>query len=1000
MASNTIKGLTIEIGGDTTKLGKAVKDMEDKSRKAAKELKAIDSAIKLVPDSEELLVQKQEELAKAIGAASGKLDVLRDAEKQVQEQFRRGEVSEEQVKALQREIIVTTNAMEKYEKEAEDTAKALENMDKSSNQAEDGTKKAGDASGKAADELEDMEDKSRKAAKELDNVGEQAKDAGNGMGTAAAAVGTFVGNLALDVLKEAASALKSIGEDILQTGMGFESAMSNVRAVSGANAQEMEVLTEKAREMGKATVFSASEAADAMNYMAMAGWKTEDMLGGIEGVMNLAAASGEDLATTSDIVTDALTAFGKSADDAGRLADIMAAASSNANTNVAMMGDTFKYAASIAGSLGYSMEDTAIATGLMANAGIKGEQAGTSLRAVMTRLAAPTAESQKALDALGVSIDDGKGNMKSLMEVMEELRGSFGTLKISQDEFDQSMSRLDAAFTNGEMSESEYADAQEQLMQRAYGAEGAMKAEYASMIAGKNALSGFLAIVNAGEEDFDKLTEAVYGSAGAAKSMADTMIDNLSGDLQIARSAWQDFELTLYDSANTPLRDLVQIVSGEVLPALSALVTGADGADEQLGDSLGNLLTSLLGSITDALPHVASVGEQLLMTLITSILDMSPDLLNTGFDILDTLADGILTALPDIADALATAITENADIIAGRLPQLIETISLGLASAAPDIAQAALTMLTSIVQAIPVFVQNLSQAAPTIITALVTALVSNAPELQQGMYDLLLAILDAIPMLIEALLPVVPTIVTSLIDLLLEHGDELGAAALNMFMLMVQTLDQVGDKLIEILAVLLVNFLNQLGDFMPKIWELSSKIADKILQPIRGLAQKMRESGHNIMAGLFDGIADMAERVKQKALDIANSVLDAITKPFDIHSPSRKMHWVGQMIDTGLAEGIDSGSAMPLDKMEDMTANMLIEAEQMPAQAGTQTADGVYGIPQYTADPALLARLDRILRAIEDGHIIALDGDKVVGETIERIDTALDARRVAAEREG
>ena len=195
-----------------------------------------------------------------------------------------------------------------------------------------------------------------------------------------------IGSGTAKILGGAATGIAALGGAAIKVGSDFEAGMSQVQAISGASGEELEKLKEKAKEMGASTKFSATESAEALNYMAMAGWKTEDMLGGIEGIMNLAAASGEDLATTSDIVTDALTAFGMSASDSTHFADILAAASSNANTNVSMMGETFKYVAPLAGSLGYSAEDTATAIGLMANAGIKGSQAGTSLRSIMTRL--------------------------------------------------------------------------------------------------------------------------------------------------------------------------------------------------------------------------------------------------------------------------------------------------------------------------------------------------------------------------------------------------------------------------------------------------------------------------------------------------------------------------------------------------------------------------------------------------------------------------------------
>ena len=215
----------------------------------------------------------------------------------------------------------------------------------------------------------------------------------------------------------AGSAVAGIAAASVEVGKAFESQMSTVAAISGATGQDFAAMEAKAKEMGATTQFSATEAGQAMEYMAMAGWKSADMVDGIEGIMNLAAASGEELASTSDIVTDALTAFGMNASDSGRFADVLAAASSNANTNVSMLGESFKYVAPIAGTLGYTAEDTSIALGLMANAGIKGSQAGTSLKTALARMSAPTSKQADAMEKLGISMADNEGNTKSLMAV-------------------------------------------------------------------------------------------------------------------------------------------------------------------------------------------------------------------------------------------------------------------------------------------------------------------------------------------------------------------------------------------------------------------------------------------------------------------------------------------------------------------------------------------------------------------------------------------------------
>lgn len=313
-----------------------------------------------------------------------------------------------------------------------------------------------------------------------------------------------------------------VGVAAVKTAADFDSAMSQVAAVSGATGKDFDALRNKAREMGAKTKFSATEAAEAMNYMAMAGWKTEDMLSGIEGIMNLAAASGEDLATTSDIVTDALTAFGLSAKDSGHFADILAAASSNANTNVSMMGETFKYCAPIAGALGFSAEDTAEAIGLMANAGIKSSQAGTALRTIMNNLAGDVKISGKAIGDVTIATTNADGSMRDLSDILADCRSAFGNLTESE------------------------------------------KAQAAESLVGKNAMSGFLALMNAGEGDIDKLSSAIDNCDGSAEKMAMTMQDNLAGQFTILKSQLQELAISFGDILMPAIRSIVSKLQGFV----------------------------------------------------------------------------------------------------------------------------------------------------------------------------------------------------------------------------------------------------------------------------------------------------------------------------------------------------------------------------------------------------------------------------------------------------
>lgn len=469
--ANRIKGITVEIGGDTTGLDKALKSVNTSIRSTQSALKDVNRLLKLDPSNTELLSQKQRLLKDAIAATKEKLDSLKVAQEQAKQQLENGELGQDKYDALQREIVETEEELRRLQQEAATTNTALSKIDV--------------------------------AGQKMEAVGNSIAGASKKM----MGMTTVIGGVGVAAVKTAAD---------------FDSAMSQVAAVSGATGKDFDNLRNKAREMGAKTKFSATEAAEAMNYMAMAGWKTEDMLDGIEGVMNLAAASGEDLATTSDIVTDALTAFGLSAKDSGHFADILAAASSNANTNVSMMGETFKYCAPIAGALGFSAEDTAEAIGLMANAGIKSSQAGTALRTITNNLAGDVKISGKAIGDVTIATTNADGSMRDLSDILADCRSAFGNLTESE------------------------------------------KAQAAESLVGKNAMSGFLALMNAGQGDIDKLSSAIDNCDGSAEKMAMTMQDNLAGQLTILKSQLQELAISFGDILMPAIRSIVSKLQGFV----------------------------------------------------------------------------------------------------------------------------------------------------------------------------------------------------------------------------------------------------------------------------------------------------------------------------------------------------------------------------------------------------------------------------------------------------
>lgn len=498
MANKIIKGLTIQIGADTVGLDSALKGMETATKRAQSELKEVDKTIRASGDSAVLWEQKQKLINTALDESQKKLKLLEEAQEQVNRQMQNGQIAEEQYRAFQRETEYARAEVKKYENQLSD--------------ANDKLRELGRASDSAADDVDEL-------GREIEEAGVQAERASNGGFTVMKGV---LANLVTDGIRFAARELKELTTDMIETGAAFDAAIGQVAAISQASAEEVDQLREKAIEMGSATKFTAEQSAEAFNYMAMAGWKTEDMLSGIDGILGLAAASGEDLGITSDIVTDALTAFGLKAEDAGHFADVLAAASSNANTNVSMMGETFKYAAPIAGAFGFSIEDTAQAIGLMANAGIKSTMAGTALRTILTSLSSEIKVCGKEIGEYTVETVNADGTMRDLSDILADLRIAFSQL-----------------------SESE-------------------RSSQAEAIAGKNAMSGFLALVGAAPADVEKLSGAIKNCDGAAQNMAETMQDNLAGDIIKFQSAVDGAKIQLSKGLQPVLRDVVQYATEQV----------------------------------------------------------------------------------------------------------------------------------------------------------------------------------------------------------------------------------------------------------------------------------------------------------------------------------------------------------------------------------------------------------------------------------------------------
>lgn len=648
----------------------------------------------------------------------------------------------------------------------------------------------------------------------------------------------------------------------VKVGMDFESQMSKVQAISGATGAEMQMLTDKAKEMGAKTKFSATESGQAFEYMAMAGWKTEDMLGGIEGIMNLAAASGEDLAATSDIVTDALTAFGLSASDSSHFADVLAAASTNANTNVSLMGETFKYVAPVAGALGFSVEDTATAIGLMANAGIKGSQAGTALRAIMSRLTKPTDEVAIAMSELGLSVINNDGSMKSLNEITGDLRSSFSGL-----------------------SEAE-------------------KASMAATLGGQEAMSGLLAIVNASDEDFDKLQSAINGATdeltgySAAAEMAEAMQNNLAGQLDKIKAAAEILGIELYDSIKQPLTDIAK-AGAEAISELT--IAFQEGGAAGLIDAGGKLIADLLTGIAGALPNVITMAVQIITSIINSLSANTPQILSAGIQILQALINGMLQILPAVGEFILTLMTELYAQISAQAPGLLQKGYELLSNLVDGFVQAIPEVLPRVLDFIQGIGEKLAEAAPVLI--------------EKG-FEILSKLVEGITTAIPILIAKVPEIITTFANVIndnfptiLSKGVELlGQLALGIVQAIPDLVAHIPDIIQAIVAVFtaynwlalgqnIIQFLgNGIRSMVSAAVSAAQNVQTGIINAIKNLPSTLSNLGKNAISGLGSAIASGISSVISHARNIVTGIKTAFTS----------INWgsIGSNIISGIANGI------------------------------------------------------------------------------------------------
>lgn len=885
MAANRIKGITIEIGGDTTKLQTALKGVNTEIRNTQAQLKDVEKLLKLDPGNTELLAQKHKLLGDAVKETKEKLETLKTAAEQAEKALNDGTISKDQYDALQREIIETENELKRLEEQANQSATALQ---------------------------------------KISATGEKLKDVGRNIEGA--------GKKLLPVT----ATVTALGTASVKTAADFESSMSKVAAVSGATGGDLDALSKKAREMGSKTKFSASEAAEAMNYMAMAGWKTEDMLSGIEGVMNLAAASGEDLATTSDIVTDALTAFGLSAQDSGHFADVLAAASSNANTNVSMMGETFKYCAPIAGALGFSVEDTAEAIGLMANAGIKSTQAGTSLRTIMTNLSGEVKICGDSIGEVTVATTNADGSMRDLSDILSDCRTAFSGL-----------------------SESEKAAAAESLV-------------------GKNAMSGFLALMNAGEGDIAKLSGAIDNCNGAAQSMADTMNDNLEGQLTILKSQLQELAISFGEILLPAIKKIVGWIQGfiDVLNSLpdgvkETIVTIALVA-AALGPVLiivGKIITAV-GTIMTIVPKVVGVIKAvktafmalnatmlanpivLIIAAIAALVAAFIYLWNNCdefrqfwidlWENIKEIAVAVWEALKEFFVAAWEFIRTTAETVwnalAGFFTGLWEGIKNTFTTVVNAISSFLITMWNTIKSvaetvwnAISAFFTTIWNGIKTVVTTIVTAISTFLTTAWNTIKIVITTVLNAIKTVFTTIWNAIKTVVTTVVNGIKNTITTVWNGIKN-------TVSTVVNAIKTAVSTSFNTMWNGIKNTVSGIYNTIKDGFNNAVNFIKNLASSAFNWGADIINGIVNGIKSCIGKVKDAVTSVAETIKSFLHFSVPDEGPLTEYEsWMPDFM-SGLAKGIEKSKGMVKDAVSglaaDMVVNPQVNAGQMAVAGG------------------------------------------------------------------
>ena len=816
---------------------------------------------------------------------------------------------------------------------------------------------------------------------DYDSKLDKAKSAGASLGSGLASAA----KIGLSAVGAATGATVAFGASSVKAGAEFDKSMSQVAATMGKTVDEIGELRDFAQDMGRTTAFSATQAADALNYMALAGYDADTSMSMLPNVLNLAAAGDMDLARASDMVTDTQTAFGISLERTSQMVDEMAKAASTGNTSVEQLGDAFLTVGGLAAELngGFvtlddgtvqavdGVQELEIALTAMANAGVKGSEAGTHMRNMLLKLSSPSAEGTKALEAMGVAVFDAEGNMRSLSDVFGDLSGALG--EMTQEQKIQTISDL---FNTRDLASAE-------------------------------------ALLNAVGEDWDSIGASILDAEGAASKMADTQLDNLAGDVTLFQSALEGAKIAVSDGLTPTLRQFVQFGTSGLSKITDAFQKGGVSGAMQ---AFGEVLTEGLNMLFEALPDIIDAGMMLLEALGQGIMDNLDILIDASIQIITMLGEGFIQATPEIVKAavtiigaLGSALIENLPIILPEIIQLVVDLALYLANNADKLVSGVITLVTTIAQ---ILIENL----PLLLSAVVQIVIALGK-----------ALIDNIPLLISS----VEQIFWQLWDLIAEYGGKMMEDVWNWLVDLAQNVWQgmkdMFDKVVEWLSQLpsemaywigyavgqfidgiihlpenlkeifdtviekVLNFGKDFKDNAEKsakdffdnlvngIKELPAKMvqfAKDLLDAVASLPEDFMNVGSNIVTGIWNGISAGWDWLVGKVKDLAGSLLQGAKDALGIESPSKEFAWVGKMVDEGFAKGINDNADMVTSAMDAITDVSDVVNDMDIAGAGMATGAGTYiiNVNQPVATPSEMAdaiRLESQYGLILGGGLLA-----------------------------